>query len=66
MLLPFPSEEEEEDEEDESEEESGDLVLQSGSLSVVDDKKELMEPPVKQPRTSLNLHTLPDSHSTPP
>ncbi|XP_026215870.1 MHC class II regulatory factor RFX1 isoform X2 [Anabas testudineus] len=59
-------EEEEEDEEDESEEESGDLVLQSSSLSAVDDKKESMEPPAKQPRTSLNLHTLTDSHSTPP
>uniref|UniRef100_A0A7N6F6Q4 RFX-type winged-helix domain-containing protein n=1 Tax=Anabas testudineus TaxID=64144 RepID=A0A7N6F6Q4_ANATE len=58
--------EEEEDEEDESEEESGDLVLQSSSLSAVDDKKESMEPPAKQPRTSLNLHTLTDSHSTPP
>ncbi|XP_022611466.1 MHC class II regulatory factor RFX1 isoform X1 [Seriola dumerili] len=49
-------EEEEEDEEEESEEESGDLVLQSSSLSAVDDESS-MEPPTKQPRTTLNLHT---------
>ncbi|XP_023131050.2 MHC class II regulatory factor RFX1 isoform X1 [Amphiprion ocellaris] len=55
-------EEEEEDEEEESEEESGDLVLQSSSLNTVDEEKEAMEPPAKQPRTNLNLHTL----STPP
>ncbi|XP_035492315.1 MHC class II regulatory factor RFX1 isoform X3 [Scophthalmus maximus] len=48
-------EEEEEDEEEESEEEGGDLVLQSSSLSAVDE--ESMEPPAKQPRTTLNLHT---------
>uniref|UniRef100_A0A3Q1AY05 RFX-type winged-helix domain-containing protein n=1 Tax=Amphiprion ocellaris TaxID=80972 RepID=A0A3Q1AY05_AMPOC len=54
--------EEEEDEEEESEEESGDLVLQSSSLNTVDEEKEAMEPPAKQPRTNLNLHTL----STPP
>ncbi|XP_023277834.1 MHC class II regulatory factor RFX1 isoform X3 [Seriola lalandi dorsalis] len=48
--------EEEEDEEEESEEESGDLVLQSSSLSAVDDESS-MEPPTKQPRTTLNLHT---------
>ncbi|XP_062243624.1 MHC class II regulatory factor RFX1 isoform X2 [Platichthys flesus] len=48
-------EEEEEDEEEESEDESGDLVLQSSSLSAVDE--ESMEPPAKQPRASLNLHT---------
>ncbi|KAG7223787.1 hypothetical protein INR49_026470 [Caranx melampygus] len=48
-------EEEEEDEEEDSEEESGDLVLQSSSLSAVDE--ESMEPPAKQPRTTLNLHT---------
>uniref|UniRef100_A0A3B4XLA7 Regulatory factor X1 n=1 Tax=Seriola lalandi dorsalis TaxID=1841481 RepID=A0A3B4XLA7_SERLL len=44
------------DEEEESEEESGDLVLQSSSLSAVDDESS-MEPPTKQPRTTLNLHT---------
>ncbi|XP_040002667.1 MHC class II regulatory factor RFX1 isoform X1 [Xiphias gladius] len=49
-------EEEEEDEEEESEEESGDLVLQSSSLSAVDEE-EPMEPPAKQPRATLNLHT---------
>uniref|UniRef100_A0A3B5ABX6 Regulatory factor X1 n=1 Tax=Stegastes partitus TaxID=144197 RepID=A0A3B5ABX6_9TELE len=59
-------EEEEEDEEEESEEEGGDLVLQSSSLSTVDEEKEGMEPPVKQPRTNLNLHTLTETHSTPP
>ncbi|XP_019939640.1 MHC class II regulatory factor RFX1 isoform X2 [Paralichthys olivaceus] len=48
-------EDEEEDEEEESEEESGDLVLQSSSLSAVDE--ESMEPPAKQPRATLNLHT---------
>ncbi|XP_028263392.1 MHC class II regulatory factor RFX1 isoform X2 [Parambassis ranga] len=58
-------EEEEEDEEEESEEESGDLVLQSSSLSAVDGK-EVMEPPAKQPRTSLNLHPLTETHSTSP
>uniref|UniRef100_A0A8C4F9C1 Regulatory factor X, 1b (influences HLA class II expression) n=1 Tax=Dicentrarchus labrax TaxID=13489 RepID=A0A8C4F9C1_DICLA len=57
---------EEEDEEDESEDETGDLVLQSSSLSAVDDEKEPMEPPTKLPRTSLNLHTLTETHSTPP
>ncbi len=61
-----PSEEEEEDEEEESDDETGDLVLQSSSLSAVDEEKEPMEPPAKQPRTSLNLHTLTESHSTPP
>uniref|UniRef100_A0A665T219 MHC class II regulatory factor RFX1-like n=1 Tax=Echeneis naucrates TaxID=173247 RepID=A0A665T219_ECHNA len=50
----FPPEEEE-DEEEESEDESGELVLQSSSLSAVDE--ESMEPPAKQPRTTLNLHT---------
>ncbi|XP_041822805.1 MHC class II regulatory factor RFX1 isoform X3 [Chelmon rostratus] len=59
-------EEEEEDEEEESDDETGDLVLQSSSLSAVDDEKEPMEPPTKQPRTSLNLHTLTETHSTPP
>lgn len=59
------SEEEEDDEEEESDDETGDLVLQSSSLSAVD-MKEPMEPPAKQPRTSLNLHTLTETHSTPP
>ncbi|XP_044047258.1 MHC class II regulatory factor RFX1 isoform X8 [Siniperca chuatsi] len=58
--------EEEEDEEEESDDETGDLVLQSSSLSAVDEEKEPMEPPTKQPRTSLNLHTLTETHSTPP
>ncbi|XP_017272544.1 MHC class II regulatory factor RFX1 isoform X1 [Kryptolebias marmoratus] len=51
-------EEEEDDEEEESEEESGEIMLQSSSLSKVDDEKDVMEPPAKQPRISLNLHTL--------
>ncbi|XP_020511376.1 MHC class II regulatory factor RFX1 isoform X2 [Labrus bergylta] len=51
-------EEEEDDDEEESEDETGDLVLQSSSLSAVDEEKEPMEPPAKQPRTSLSLHTL--------
>ncbi|XP_026158726.1 MHC class II regulatory factor RFX1 isoform X2 [Mastacembelus armatus] len=58
-------EEEEDDDEEESDEESGDLVLQSSSLSTVDEK-ESMEPLAKQPRTSLNLHTLTEAHSTSP
>ncbi|CAJ1052651.1 MHC class II regulatory factor RFX1 isoform X1 [Xyrichtys novacula] len=58
--------EEEEEEEEESEEETGDLVLQSSSLSAVSEEKEPIEPPAKQPRTSLNLHSLTESHSTPP
>lgn len=53
-------EEEEEDEEDDSDEESGDIVLQASSLNA--GEKESLEPPTKQPRTSLNL--LPESHST--
>ncbi|XP_049427853.1 MHC class II regulatory factor RFX1 isoform X1 [Epinephelus fuscoguttatus] len=57
-------EEEEDDDEDESEEEGGDLVLQSSSLSAVDDDKDSIEPPAKLPRTSFNLHALSDS--TPP
>ncbi|XP_035027373.1 MHC class II regulatory factor RFX1 isoform X3 [Hippoglossus stenolepis] len=52
---PDMEKEEEEDEEEESEDESGDLVLQSSSLSAVDE--ESMEPPAKQPRATLNLHT---------
>ncbi|XP_058496107.1 MHC class II regulatory factor RFX1 isoform X2 [Solea solea] len=48
--------EEEDDDDDESEEESGDLVLHSSSLSAVDEEKS-MEPPAKQPRTTLHLHT---------
>uniref|UniRef100_A0A8C2ZJ29 Regulatory factor X1 n=1 Tax=Cyclopterus lumpus TaxID=8103 RepID=A0A8C2ZJ29_CYCLU len=49
--------EEEDDEEEESEDEGGDLVLQSSSLSAMDDEKDPMEPPAKLPRTSFNLHT---------
>uniref|UniRef100_UPI0037E9B17A MHC class II regulatory factor RFX1 n=1 Tax=Semicossyphus pulcher TaxID=241346 RepID=UPI0037E9B17A len=64
ISLDLEKEEEEDDEEEESEEETRDLVLQSSSLSAVDEEKEPMEPPAKQPRTSLNLHTLTDS--TPP
>lgn len=41
-------------------------MLQSSSLSAVDEEKELMEPPAKQPRTSLNLHALTETHSTTP
>ncbi|CAI5679473.1 unnamed protein product [Oreochromis niloticus] len=58
--------EEEEDDDEDSEEDSGDLVLQSSSLSAVDEEKEVMEPPVKQPRTNISLHTLNETHSTPP
>ncbi|XP_072240393.1 MHC class II regulatory factor RFX1 isoform X2 [Leuresthes tenuis] len=57
---------EEEDEEEESEEESGEIMLQSSSLSRVDEEKEEMEPPAKQPRTSLNLPTLTETHTTTP
>ncbi|XP_068585206.1 MHC class II regulatory factor RFX1 isoform X2 [Cebidichthys violaceus] len=53
--------EEEDDEEEESEDEGGDLVLQSSSLSAMDDEKDPMEPPAKLPRTSFNPHTLTDS-----
>ncbi|XP_061685188.1 MHC class II regulatory factor RFX1 isoform X3 [Syngnathoides biaculeatus] len=56
--------EEEEEEEEESEEEGADLVLQSSSLSMLEDK-ELLEPPAKQPRTGLGLHSLTDTHNTP-
>ncbi|KAK5866307.1 hypothetical protein PBY51_020507 [Eleginops maclovinus] len=56
--------EEEDDEEEESDDEGGDLVLQSSSLSAMDDDKDPMEPPAKLPRTTFNLHTLTDS--TPP
>ncbi|XP_061535370.1 MHC class II regulatory factor RFX1 isoform X2 [Phycodurus eques] len=52
--------EEEEEEEEESEEESADLVLQSSSLSMLEDK-ELLEPPAKQPRTALGLQS--DRHT---
>lgn len=59
---PFsPSEEEEDEEEDESEDEGGDLVLQSSSLSAMDDEKDPMEPPAKMSRTTFNLHSLTDS-----
>ncbi|XP_034543878.1 MHC class II regulatory factor RFX1 isoform X2 [Notolabrus celidotus] len=57
--------EEEDDDEEDSEEETGDLVLQSGSLSVVGEEKDPMEPPAKQPRKSLNLLSLTESHGTP-
>ncbi|KAM4750748.1 MHC class II regulatory factor RFX1 isoform 3-T3 [Anableps anableps] len=58
-------EEEEDDDEEDSEEESGEIMLQSSSLKVDEDKSE-MEPPAKQPRTSLNLHALTEAHGTPP
>ncbi|KAM9314216.1 MHC class II regulatory factor RFX1 isoform 3-T4 [Pholidichthys leucotaenia] len=58
--------EEEEDEEDESEDDSGELLLQSSSLSTVDREKEVIEPLVKQPRMNLNLHTVAETHSTAP
>ncbi|XP_021165857.2 MHC class II regulatory factor RFX1 isoform X1 [Fundulus heteroclitus] len=58
-------EEEEDDDEDDSEEESGDILLQSGSLKV-DEEKSAMEPPAKQPKTTLSLHTLTEAHGTPP
>ncbi|XP_061576646.1 MHC class II regulatory factor RFX1 [Cololabis saira] len=58
-------EEEEEEEEEESEEENGEIVLQSSSLSRVSEEKELMEPPAKQPRINLNVHTPPETHSAP-
>ncbi|XP_029298538.1 MHC class II regulatory factor RFX1 isoform X2 [Cottoperca gobio] len=61
-ISPDLEKEEEEDEEDEeSEDEGGDLVLQSTSLSAMDDEKDPMEPPAKLPRTTFNLHTLTDS-----
>ncbi|XP_077379932.1 MHC class II regulatory factor RFX1 isoform X7 [Festucalex cinctus] len=56
--------EEDEDEDEESEEESADLVLQSSSLGMLEDK-ELLEPPAKQPRTGLSLHSLTETHNTP-
>ncbi|XP_037107708.1 MHC class II regulatory factor RFX1 isoform X2 [Syngnathus acus] len=56
--------EEDDDEDEESEDESADLVLQSSSLSMLEDK-ELLEPPAKQPRTSLSLHSLTETHNTP-
>lgn len=46
---------EEEEDEEESDEETRDLVLQSSSLTSVDEEKDLMDPPAKQPRMSLNL-----------
>ncbi|MEQ2217147.1 hypothetical protein XENOCAPTIV_024565 [Xenoophorus captivus] len=61
----FLSEEEEDDDEEDSDEESGEIMLQSSSLKV-DEEKSVMEPPAKQPRTSLNLHTLAEVHGTPP
>ncbi|XP_074554850.1 MHC class II regulatory factor RFX1 isoform X3 [Halichoeres trimaculatus] len=65
-ISPDLEKEEEDDDEEESEEETGDLVLQSSSLSAVSEEKEPVEPPAKQPRKSLNLHPLTGSHSTPP
>lgn len=59
------SEEDDDEEEDDSEEESGEIMLQSSSLSKVDNE-DVMEPPAKQPRISLNLHTLTGGHDTPP
>ncbi|XP_033828388.1 MHC class II regulatory factor RFX1 isoform X2 [Periophthalmus magnuspinnatus] len=53
--------EEEEEEDDDSDEESGNIMLQSSSLNAVREKDSL-EPPTKQPRTSLNL--LPETQST--
>ncbi|MEQ2262185.1 DNA binding protein, partial [Xenotaenia resolanae] len=58
-------EEEEDDDEEDSDEESGEIMLQSSSLKV-DEEKSVMEPPAKQPRTSLNLHTLAEVHGTSP
>lgn len=46
---------EEEEDEEESDDETRDLVLQSSSLTSVDEEKDLMDPPAKQPRMSLNL-----------
>lgn len=46
---------EEEEDEEESDDETRDLVLQSSSLNSVDEDKDLMDPPAKQPRMSLNL-----------
>uniref|UniRef100_A0A3Q0RIV6 Regulatory factor X1 n=1 Tax=Amphilophus citrinellus TaxID=61819 RepID=A0A3Q0RIV6_AMPCI len=40
--------------------------IASRSLNMVDEEKEVMEPPAKQPRTNLNLHALNETHSTPP
>uniref|UniRef100_A0AAV2LHM6 RFX-type winged-helix domain-containing protein n=1 Tax=Knipowitschia caucasica TaxID=637954 RepID=A0AAV2LHM6_KNICA len=54
--------EEEEEEDDDSDEESGDIVLQSRPLNVISAEKESLEPPLKQPRTSLNL--LPETHGS--
>ncbi|KAM9818242.1 MHC class II regulatory factor RFX1 isoform X2 [Syngnathus typhle] len=56
--------EEDDDEDEESEDESADLVMQSSSLSMLEDK-ELLEPPAKQPRTTLSLHSLTETHNTP-
>lgn len=62
-----PSEEEEDDDEEDSEEESGEIMLQSSSLKVDDEEKCDMEPPAKQPRTSLNLHhALTQAHGASP
>ncbi|XP_008408853.1 MHC class II regulatory factor RFX1 isoform X1 [Poecilia reticulata] len=59
-------EEEEDDDEEDSEEESGEIMLQSSSLKVDEEKCDL-EPPAKQPRTSLNLHhALTQAHGASP
>ncbi|XP_027873441.1 MHC class II regulatory factor RFX1 isoform X2 [Xiphophorus couchianus] len=59
--------EEDDDDEEDSEEESGEIMLQSSSLKVDDEEKCDMEPPAKQPRTSLNLHhALTQAHSASP
>lgn len=50
-------EDDEEDDEEDSEEENGVILLQSSSLKM-DEEKSGMEPPAKQPRSSLDLHAL--------
>ncbi|KAK7930210.1 hypothetical protein WMY93_006605 [Mugilogobius chulae] len=58
--LPDMEKDEEEEEDDDSDEESGEIMLQSSSLNTVTAEKDSLEPPTKQPRTSLNL--LPETH----
>ncbi|XP_072318844.1 MHC class II regulatory factor RFX1 isoform X2 [Eucyclogobius newberryi] len=60
--LPDMEKDDEEEDDDDSDEESGDIMLQSSSLNVVSAEKDSLEPPAKQPRTSLNL--LPHTHGT--
>ncbi|KAM8843734.1 MHC class II regulatory factor RFX1 isoform 1-T2 [Synchiropus picturatus] len=57
--------EEEEEEDEESEDDGADLVMQSSSLSRLEEE-EKEGPPVKQPRTSLSLHTLTETHNASP